>query len=64
MEVREERRAMVKRNEDGKFDRGVLFVRIEEREGHDTANGERSSSDGISVRVRSRCVRLGNRRRG
>lgn len=55
---------MVKRDEDGRLDRGVLFVRIEVSEGKLKARGERYSTDEMSVRVRSRCVILGNRRGG
>ena len=56
----ERRRAIVKRDEDGRMDSGVLFVRIEVREGNAEDNGERCSSDGMRVRVRSRCVRFEN----
>lgn len=52
----------MKRDEDGRIDRGVLFVTIEVSEGKLKARGERHATDGMSVRVRSRCATLGNRR--
>lgn len=52
------------RDEDGRMDKGVLFVRIEVSEGNVKARGERCKTDGMSVRVKSRCVRLGNSRGG
>lgn len=55
---------MVNRDEDGRMDKGVLFVRIEVSEGKIKASGERYETDGMSVRVRSRCVRLENSRGG
>lgn len=55
---------MVKRDEDGRRDKGVLFVRTEVREGNVHARGERDETSGSSVRVRSRCVMFGNRREG
>lgn len=52
----------MKRDEDGRTDRGVLFVIIEVSEGKLKARGEIYATDGMSVRVRSRCATLGNRR--
>lgn len=53
---------MVKRDDEGRTERGVLFVIIEVTEGKLKARGEIYSTDGIRVRVRSRCATLGNRR--
>lgn len=52
----------MKRDEDGRPERGVLFVIIEVSEGKLKARGERHSTEGMSVSVRSRCEILGNRR--
>ena len=52
----------MKRDEDGRTDRGVLFVIIEVSEGKLKARGEIHATDGMSVRVRSRCATLGNSR--
>lgn len=53
---------MVNRDEDGRTESGVLFVIIEVSEGKLKARGERYAADWMSVRVRSRCVTLENRR--
>jgi hypothetical protein len=55
---------MVNKDEDGRIDKGVLFVRIELREGNVNARGERDMTSGSFVRVRSRCVTFENRREG
>lgn len=52
----------MKRDEDGRMERGVLFVIIEVSEGKLKARGERLATDETSVRVKSRCATLGNRR--
>ena len=52
----------MKRDEDGRMERGVLFVIIDVSEGKLKASGERHATVGMSVSVRSRCATLGNRR--
>lgn len=60
--MREGSRAIVNRDEDGRMDRGVLFVTIDLSEGKLKVRAERHATDEMSVRVRSRCATLGNRR--